>query len=236
MEDQVEDLKQKVEELTAELKMTKSQLVQARVQQEALVSALRSERNLRKRRSTESSRNSAEIDDLMEKSEKLADVDGLRGKIYQLLPRQRSNSKGKMAGLNESENEDNKTLWSGRVDIAEHSDGADRMRSSNLVRRISQEKQSPRTSTPVSNHGSPRPLLDESQRDVTEKELEESDDVGKENSNSADNVLAEEEDTIERIINNHQGVLRNVSSREPKKHTSKRDSGISVDASPTPST
>ena len=88
----------------------------------------------------------------------------------------------------------------------------------------------------MSNHGSPRPLLDESQRDVTEKELEESDDVGKENSNSADNVLAEEEDTIERIINNHQGVLRNVSSREPKKHTSKRDSGISVDASPTPST
>lgn len=238
MEDQVDDLKQKVEELTAELKMTKSQLVQARVQQEALVSALRSERTLRKKKSTASARNSADVDDLMEKSEKMANIGELRGQTYQLLARYQANGDGKMAGLNGSENKEDKSLWTGSVEIAEHSNGDDRMRSSNLVRRLSQEKRNPRTSTPVSNsnHDSPS-YLDESQGGATKTESIESENIREntEKVKSADITLAEEQNTRQ-DKSRHQGDLRNASSREPRKRSSKRDSGISVDASPTPST
>lgn len=232
MEDQVDDLKQKVEELTAELKMTKSQLVQARVQQEALVSALRSERTLRKKKSTASARNSADVDDLMEKSEKMANIGELRGQTYQLLARYQANGDGTMAGLNGSENKEDKSLWTGSVEIAEHSNGDDRMRSSNLVRRLSQEKRNPRTSTPVSNsnHDSPS-YLDESQGGATKTESMESENIRE----NTDITLAEEQNTRQ-DKSRHQGDLRNASSREPRKRSSKRDSGISVDASPTPST
>lgn len=236
MEGQVDDLKQKVDELTAELKMAKSQLVQARVQQEALVSALRSERTLRKKRSTESSRNSAEIDELMEKSEKMANVNDLKGKICGLLPRHRSNSKGKMAALNGSETAENGALWTGGIEIAEHSTGADRMSSSKLVRRLSQEKHNPQTSTPVSTSGRDSPhYLDES-LGVTQKEIKESHDVKEKTENlNSDATLVKEQDTSQ-VENHHRGDLRIVSSREPRKNSNKRDSGISVDASPIPST
>ena len=235
MENQVDDLKQKVDELTAELKMTKSQLVQARVQQEALVSALRTERLLRKKKATGSSRNSADIDELLEKSEKIANVEGLRGKVFQLLPRSRSNSRSKMAALNGNETEEDRSLWNGAVQIAEHSCGADRMRSSNLIRRLSQEKQTPRTSTPVAHLGADSPsYLEESHVAETKTDIKESDSIQEktEQANSKDVALAKPEDKKE-DKNHHQGAS---SGRQPRKHSSKRDSGISVDASPTPST
>lgn len=237
MEDQVEDLKQKVEELTAELKITKSQLVQARVQQEALVSALRSERSLRKKKSTESSRNSADIEELMEKSERFANVDSLRGKFYHLLHSDQSGSKAEVDNIGGNEREKDKTIWPGGVEIVEHSNGTNRMKSSQLVRQIFQESQNPRTSTPASSHrDSPQPaFLNEG--NSTKKELEESDHSGEKtnNANSASNIqLPEDQFTIEGT--SHQDDLRDASRRKPKKHSSKRDSGISVDVSPTPST
>lgn len=236
LENQVDDLKQKVDELTAELKMTKSQLVQARVQQEALVSALRTERSLRKKKSAGSSRNSADIDELLEKSEKMANVDGLRGKIYQLLPRSRSNSRSKMAALNGNETVEDNSCWNGAVEIAEHSSGADRMRSSNLIRRLSQEKQNPRTSTPVASSGGDSPgYLDESQVAEIKKDSKESESTQGQNEqalNSTDVALAEPEDT-KKDKNCHRGAS---CGRQPRTHSSKRDSEISVDTSPTPST
>lgn len=237
MENQVEDLKQKVDELTAELKMTQSQLVQARVQQEALVSALRTERAVRKKKARDSLRNSADVEELLDQSEKMANVDGLRGKVYQLLPRSRSISKGKMAALDGNETEEDKTLWGGTVEIAEHSTGADRMRSSNLRRRISQEKQNPLTSTPVSNSGNNSPsYLDASQVVLTKNELKDSDNSkeGTEHLNSTDDTSTETEDAKE-LKNDCQGDARNA-KRGTQKHSGKRDSGISVDVSPTPST
>ena len=84
MENQAEDLKQKVDELTADLKMTKSQLLQARVQQEALVSALKSERTLRKQGLKGNEKDSSRTDELIEKSEKMAHVDSLKGKVCHL--------------------------------------------------------------------------------------------------------------------------------------------------------
>ena len=234
MENQVDDLKQKVDELTAELKMTKSQLVQARVQQEALVSALRTERSLRKKKSRESLRNSADVEDLLEQSEKMANVEGLRGKVYQLLPRSRPNSRGTMAALNGNEPEEDKSLWSGAVEIAEHSTGVDRMRSSNVVTRISQEKLNPRTSTPVrsnSDQDSPS-YLDESQVVVTKNELFQESDKIKEETKHLNSSDAETKDPNKK---DHQGGIRNTNTGT-RKHSSKRDSGISVDVSPTPST
>ncbi|XP_068722424.1 sorting nexin-16-like [Montipora capricornis] len=244
LENEVGDLKRKVEELQAELKITKSQLVQARVQQEALVSALRIERALRKKGSvTASKRSSADVDELLEQSEKMANVDGLRGKIYDLMmPKSRSDSSSKMATLNG--NEGDKVLWNEIVDIAEHSSGAARMRSSKLVRRQSREKQSPLTSTPVSNsdRGSPR-YMEDSQVDETKKGLTEIDNTGGAHKHlssttveSAESATKDTKDTKEEKSHNKPGNLTNVASVGLRKHGNKRDSGISVDTSPTPST
>lgn len=235
MENQAEDLKQKVEELTAELKMTKSQLVQARVQQEALVSALRSERTIRKKGSKENGNDSAQIEELMEKSEKMADSDGLKGKFFNLLSRHRTNSKGKMVSATETE--EDKLLWVGSVEIAEHSSAADRMTSSKLVRRLSTEKRNPRTSTPVSNSDRDSPFasnLEDSEKD-TKKELGQSEKIDEEsgNSDSAGVLLNRSRKDTSEERNRPQG---NMSTQEPRTRSSKRDSGISVDASPTPST
>lgn len=235
MENQAEDLKQKVEELTAELKMTKSQLVQARVQQEALVSALRSERTIRKKGSKENGNDSAQIEELMEKSEKMADSDGLKGKFFNLLSRHRTNSKGKMVSATETE--EDKHLWVGSVEIAEHSSAADRMTSSKLVRRLSTEKRNPRTSTPVSNSERDSLFasnLEDSEKD-TKKELGQSEKIDEEsgNSDSAGVLLNRSRKDTSEERNRPQG---NMSTQEPRTRSSKRDSGISVDASPTPST
>ncbi|KAJ7356035.1 Sorting nexin-16 [Desmophyllum pertusum] len=237
LENQAEDLKQKVEELTAELKMTKSQLVQARVQQEALVSALRSERTIRKKGSKENGNDSAQIEELMEKSEKMADSDGLKGKFFNLLSRHRTNSKGKMVSATGTETEEDKLLWVGSVEIAEHSSAADRMTSSKLVRRLSTEKRNPRTSTPVSNSERDSPFasnLEDSEKD-TKKELGQSEKIDEEsgNSDSAGVLLNRSRKDTSEERNRHRG---NMSSQEPRTRSSKRDSGISVDASPTPST
>ncbi|XP_078356601.1 uncharacterized protein LOC144641472 [Oculina patagonica] len=240
LENQVEDLKQKVDELTAELKMTKSQLVQARVQQEALVSALRSERTLRKKGSTENGNNSAQIEELMEESEKMANGAGLRGKVFNLLStRHPTKSKGKIISSNNgSQTEEDKSLWEGSVEIAEHSSGADRMRSSKLVRRISTEKRNPRTSTPVSNSNRDSPSYLETTEMDTKKELQESEKTDEKpgNSDSSEVLPSKNKKETREKSNHQQGVLRKTSNREPRTHSSKRDSGISVDASPTPST
>ena len=219
--------------------MTKSQLVQARVQQEALVSALRSERTLRKKRSTENGNNSAQIEELMEESEKLANGAGLKGKVFNLLSRHETNSKEKMTSANKgSETEEDKSLWEGSVEIAEQSSGTDRMTSSRLVRRISTEKRNPRTSTPVSNSKGDSPSYLETSEVDTKKELEESLKIGEkpEHSDSLEVVSNEKKNEASEESNQQQRVLRSKSNREPRTHSSKRDSGISVDASPTPST
>ena len=239
LENQTEDLKQKVDELTAELKMTKSQLVQARVQQEALVSALRSERSLRKRGSTENGNNSAQIDELLEESEKMANVAGLRGKVFNLLSRHRTNSKGKIVSATGSETEEDKTPWDGSVEITEHSSGADRMRSSRLVRRLSTDKRNPRTSTPVSSSTHNHSITPETSEMDAKKELDESETINKKSENSTDSsngFLSKSKQDASEEGNDRQRVLTNVHSKEPRAHSSKRDSGISVDASPTPST
>ena len=231
-------MKQKVDELTAELKMTKSQLVQARVQQEALLSALRSERSLRKRGLSENGNDSAQIEELMEESEKMANVAGLRGKVFSLSTRHRANSKGKIASATGGETEEDKTPWVGSVEITEHSSGTDRMTSSRLVRRLSTEKRNPRTSTPVSNSTRHRSITPETSEMDAKKELEESETIDKKSEKSdSSNVFSSnsKKDTSEEG-NDHQKVLTNVPSTEPRAHSSKRDSGISVDASPTPST
>lgn len=231
-------MKQKVDELTAELKMTKSQLVQARVQQEALVSALRSERTLRKEGSAENGNNSAQIDELMEESEKMANVAGLRGKVFNLSTRHRTNSKGKIAGTTGGETEEDKTPWVGSVEITEHSSGADRMRSSRLVRRLSTEKRNPRTSTPVSNSAHDNSMSPETSEMDAKKEREESETIGEksENPDSSNILLGKSKKDTSEEGSDHQTVLTNMPSKEPRAHSSKRDSGISVDASPTPST
>ena len=231
-------MKQKVDELTAELKITKSQLVQARVQQEALLSALRSERTLRKKRSTENVNNSAQIDELIEKSEKMVNVAGLRGKVFNLSTRHRANSKGKTASTTGGETDEDKTPWLGSVEITEHSSGADRMRSSRLVRRLSTEKRNPRTSTPVSNSTHHSSLSPETSEMDAKKVLEESERLieTSENPNSSNVLLGENKNDTSEGGSDHQEVLTNMHSEEPRAHSSKRDSGISVDASPTPST
>lgn len=228
-------MKQKVDELTAELKMTKSQLVQARVQQEALVSALRKERSLRKRGLSENGNDSDQIEELMEESEKMANVAGLRGKVFSLSTRHRANSKGKIASATGGETEEDKAPWVGSVEITEHSSGTDRMTSSRLVRRLSTEKRNPRTSTPVSNSTRHRSITPETSEMDAKKELEESETIDKKSDSS--NVFSSnsKKDTSEEG-NDHQKVLTNVPNTEPRAHSSKRDSGISVDASPTPST
>lgn len=243
LENQTEDLKQKVDELTAELKMTKSQLVQARVQQEALVSALRSERSLRKRGSTENGNNSAQIDELLEESEKMANVAGLRGKVFNLSSRHRTNSRGKIVSATGGETEEDKTPWDGSVEITEHSSGADRMRSSRLVRRLSTDKRNPRTSTPVSSSTHNRSITPETSEMDAKKELDESETINKKSENSSslktdssNGLLSKSKQDASEEGNDHQRVLTNVHSKEPRAHSSKRDSGISVDASPTPST
>lgn len=228
-----------MDELTAELKMTKSQLVQARVQQEALVSALRSERTLRKKGSTENGNNSAQIEELMEESEKMANGAGLRGKAFNLLSRHRTNSKGKMSSTNNgSETEEDKSLWVGSVEIAEHSSGADRMRSSRLVRRLSTEKRNPRTSTPVSNSNRDSATYLETSEMDTKKESQESKKIGEMpgNSDSSEVLSSDNKKETSEESDSQPGVLRNTSSREERTHSSKRDSGISIDVSPTPST
>lgn len=230
-----------MEELQAELKMTKSQLVQARVQQEALVSSLRMERTLRKKGTTTGSkRNSAEVEKLLENSENMADVDGLRGKVYELMSKPRSNSVSKMAPLNGNETEADKVLWNGRVDIAEQSSGASRMMPSKLIRRQSQGKRSPLTSTPVSNSDRDSPKCHVSQlAEAKNKLTDNSKTLGiHEDFNTASTVSTSAfvKDTTERHNHYQAGNSKDSANEEPKTNTNKRDSGISVDTSPTPST
>lgn len=216
--------------------MTKSQLVQARVQQEALLSALRSERILRKKGSTEKGNNSSQIEELMEESEKLVSGAGLRGKVFNLSSGHQTNSKEKMTSAkNGSKTDEDKSLWVGSVEISEQSSGADRMKSSRLARRISTEKRNPRTSTPVSNSNGDSPSYLETSEMDTKRELEESGKIDEkpEYSDSLEVVSNENKNATSEESNQQQ---RSKSNREPRSHSSKRDSGISVDASPTPST
>ena len=230
MENQAEDLKQKVDELTADLNMTKSQLLQARVQQEALVSALRSERTLRKQGLKGNEKDSSRTDELIEKSEKMAHVDSLKGKVCHLLSDYQTKSKGRVSSTSENEPEpdEDQSFWVGSVEIAEHSDGADRMRSSNLARRLSTEQRNPHTSTPVSSHNSPS-CLEPLQQD-NQKDLGVSQQTDEKSENSEVRVGAIKE------INNTEGTAKHPSNRKSRDQSSKRDSGISVDTSPTPST
>ena len=234
MENQAEDLKQKVDELTADLNMTKSQLLQARVQQEALVSALRSERTLRKQGLKGNEKDSSRTDELIEKSEKMAHVDSLKGKVCHLLSDYQTKSKGRMASSLENETEpgEDQSFWVGSVEIAEHSDGADRMRSSNLARRLSTEQRNPHTSTPVSSHNSPsclEPLQQDNQKDLgVSQQTDEKSENSVLQSSSEKGAIKE--------INNTEGTAKHPSNRKSRDQSSKRDSGISVDTSPTPST
>lgn len=222
--------------------MTKSQLVQARVQQEALVSSLRMERTLRKKGTTTGSkRNSGEVEKLLENSENMADVDGLRGKVYELMSKPHSNSVSKLAALNGDEMEADKVLWNGRVDIAEQSSGASRMRPSKLIRRQSQGKQSPLTSTPVSNSDRDSPKyrdasqLTEAKNELTDnsKTLDVHEDLNTASIVSTDAVV---KDTKESDNHYQPRNSKTAANEEPRRRTNKRDSGISVDTSPTPST
>lgn len=235
MENQAEDLKQKVDELTADLKMTKSQLLQARVQQEALVSALRSERTLRKQGLKGNEKDSSRTDELIEKSEKMAHVDSLKGKVCHLLSDYQTKSKGRVSSTSENEPEpgEDQSFWVGSVEIAEHSDGADRMRSSNLARRLSTEQRNPHTSTPVSSHNSPS-CLEPLQQD-NQKDLEVSQQTDEKSENSEVLQSSSEKGAIKEI-NNTEGTAKHPSNRKSRDQSSKRDSGISVDTSPTPST
>lgn len=210
--------------------MTKSQLLQARVQQEALVSALRSERTLRKQGLKGNEKDSSRTDELIEKSEKMAHVDSLKGKVCHLLSDYQTKSKGRMSSTLENETEpgEDQSFWVGSVEIAEHSDGADRMRSSNLARRLSTEQRNPRTSTPVSSHNSPS-CLEPLQQD-NQKDLGVSQQTDEKSENSEVRVGAIKE------INNTEGTAKYPSNRKSRDQSSKRDSGISVDTSPTPST
>lgn len=234
MENQAEDLKQKVDELTADLNMTKSQLLQARVQQEALVSALRSERTLRKQGLKGNEKDSSRTDELIEKSEKMAHVDSLKGKVCHLLSDYQTKSKGRMSSTLENETEpgEDQSFWVGSVEIAEHSDGADRMRSSNLARRLSTEQRNPHTSTPVSSHNSPsclEPLQQDNQKDLgVSQQTDEKSENSVLQSSSEKGAIKE--------INNTEGTAKHPSNRKSRDQSSKRDSGISVDTSPTPST
>lgn len=234
MENQAEDLKQKVDELTADLKMTKSQLLQARVQQEALVSALRSERTLRKQGLKGNEKDSSRTDELIEKSEKMAHVDSLKGKVCHLLSDYQTKSKGRVSSTSENEPEpdEDQSFWVGSVEIAEHSDGADRMRSSNLARRLSTEQRNPHTSTPVSSHNSPsclEPLQQDNQKDLgVSQQTDEKSENSVLQSSSEKGAIKE--------INNTEGTAKHPSNRKSRDQSSKRDSGISVDTSPTPST
>lgn len=186
----------------------------------------------------ENGNNSAQIDELMEESEKMANVAGLRGKVFNLSSRHRANSKGKITSATGGETEQDKSLWVGSVEITEHSSGADRMRSSRLVRRLSTEKSNPRTSTPVSNSTRDSSMSPATSEIDAKKELEESETIDEksENSDSSNVLLNKSKKDTGEEGSGHQGVLRNMSSKEPRAHSSKRDSGISVDASPTPST
>lgn len=234
MENQAEDLKQKVDELTADLNMTKSQLLQARVQQEALVSALRSERTLRKQGLKGNEKDSSRTDELIEKSEKMAHVDSLKGKVCHLLSDYQTKSKGRVSSTSENEPEpdEDQSFWVGSVEIAEHSDGADRMRSSNLARRLSTEQRNPHTSTPVSSHNSPsclEPLQQDNQKDLgVSQQTDEKSENSVLQSSSEKGAIKE--------INNTEGTAKHPSNRKSRDQSSKRDSGISVDTSPTPST
>lgn len=234
MENQAEDLKQKVDELTADLNMTKSQLLQARVQQEALVSALRSERTLRKQGLKGNEKDSSRTNELIEKSEKMAHVDSLKGKVCHLLSDYQTKSKGRVSSTSENEPEpdEDQSFWVGSVEIAEHSDGADRMRSSNLARRLSTEQRNPHTSTPVSSHNSPsclEPLQQDNQKDLgVSQQTDEKSENSVLQSSSEKGAIKE--------INNTEGTAKHPSNRKSRDQSSKRDSGISVDTSPTPST
>lgn len=234
MENQAEDLKQKVDELTADLNMTKSQLLQARVQQEALVSALKSERTLRKQGLKGNEKDSSRTDELIEKSEKMAHVDSLKGKVCHLLSDYQTKSKGRVSSTSENEPEpdEDQSFWVGSVEIAEHSDGADRMRSSNLARRLSTEQRNPHTSTPVSSHNSPsclEPLQQDNQKDLgVSQQTDEKSENSVLQSSSEKGAIKE--------INNTEGTAKHPSNRKSRDQSSKRDSGISVDTSPTPST
>ncbi|XP_022781065.1 uncharacterized protein LOC111322254 [Stylophora pistillata] len=239
LENQAEDLKQKVDELTADLKMTKSQLLQARVQQEALISALRSERTLRKKGFKGNGKDSSRTDELIEKSEKMAHADGLKGKVFHLMSDYQIKSKGRMSSTSENDTEPgedhSQPFWVGSVEIAEHSDGADRMMSSNLARRLSTEQRNPRTSTPVSSSSHDSPSCLEPLQQDSKKELGVSQQTGENTENSEVLQISNEKGT-KRETNNVEGTSTNPSNRKSSTSSRKRDSGISVDASPTPST
>lgn len=215
--------------------MTKSQLLQARVQQEALVSALRSERTLRKQGLKGNEKDSSRTDELIEKSEKMAHVDSLKGKVCHLLSDYQTKSKGRVSSTSENEPEpgEDQSFWVGSVEIAEHSDGADRMRSSNLARWLSTEQRNPRTSTPVSSHNSPsclEPLQQDNQKDLGVSQQTD------EKSENSEVLQSSSEKGAIKEINNTKGTAKHPSNRKSRDQSSKRDSGISVDTSPTPST
>lgn len=155
LEEQLSDVKQKVQELVAELNATKSQLAHARVQQEALVSALHAERGLRDGKSSTKQLGDADnVEALLTESEISWRCHGysLRGKMAHVMPSYLQTDKEAVNTKTTSPLEKGNS-WERRLEIAVQSSGLDRRRPSKLSRRCSSEPKNPRTSTPVKREG-----------------------------------------------------------------------------------
>ena len=256
LEDQLENAKQNISELTSELSATKSQLAQARVQQEALVSALRMERQSNATKGRR--RNDSSVCRTLQHNL----PDGYFRNIDNV--RVSSGCCGQETQSWDGEVEDDHQVWHGNVENSVHSATADRTKPAALKPRlgsIDDPPQSPlseddlgriKTSTPVEKKKADCTLAFPMENDLT-TERPHNDGIVVENENRGENPVCKDfKDSSDYLTDKDESDLkyqafltnspgqnkRNASgaTEDNRVRNLKRDSGIIVDRSPTPIT
>ncbi|XP_031558781.1 sorting nexin-16-like [Actinia tenebrosa] len=210
LEDEIENLKEQLREAASELSATRSQLAQARVQQEALVSSLKEERatnSYRKSLTQETSKDSFK-----------PIMDG-----HRIISRKRSSDLKKSDNIQETESTATKSSWATDLEIAAHSKGVDKIKPT--PRRTPAAMQ-PLTSTPTKDSDLVSFTDSNISREGSSEEasgIDAGKDIKKDNEATASNQCDESDD---------KEVTENdiSESRPSSEHSNKRDSGIILDS------
>lgn len=253
LEDQLEGAKQKISELTSELSATKSQLAQARVQQEALVSALRVERQSKAPKSRHKS-------DSINRNLRHDLPDGYFRSLNDMRVHRDSCDQETQSWDGEVEDPQG---WHGNVGISVHPALTNRKKPATLKTRLNSNddtSESPLsedsegrliTSTPVENEKPKRTLALAKENNSTRERSHSDGFVVENKSREKDQVCQGCKDSSDSMANNDESDLnyqafhktvpgqnkQNAAgtTEENRVRNVKRDSGIIIDQSPTSS-
>jgi hypothetical protein len=218
-------LKEKLLEMTSELSATKSQLAQARVQQEALVSSLKEERASKSYRK-----------DMMRETNKES-FRPIKTDHSSFTGLKKSSDSREYENIQETKTIASQNSWAGNLEITVHSKGVDKMKPPS---RRTPEVSQPLTSTPTKDS-----RLESFKTENVLREGSSEEAVGFDKSvleNSKDTATEDlTKDKVDKQLNNRE-LQYDISDKEDKdmagndtsdahsEHSNKRDSGIILDS------